>query len=231
MKNQEIINLISRVKKDVEQTGKIKDAKKTKVKAELEKLHDSYKSVKVKDEHKEIYKALVAKGKSLADELKKTQKDSDYYDTVQSYIRYLKAAKADFEGKTAMIQKYYMNFILTSMLFFALSPQYFGFILPMIFFVPIFLGIKGIKNRSINGLYMSLSVVPVALMTSSIWIRYGLYAISNYQEAINKVIMDTGRSLGVAKLLVLGPPSLAVLLTILAISQIHKGLKTKDLFV
>jgi uncharacterized membrane protein (DUF485 family) len=198
---------------------------------QISSLEANYKDLEIPDHYENVYDALYKKGKETVKALKGSKDQKENLSKLEAYIRYLHAAKGDFEGKAKEITKYHRTFILTSALFLALSPQYFGFILPAVFFVPIFLGTRGVKNRSINGLYMSLSIVPVALMTSFIWIRYGIYALSNYQQAVGQVVADTGRSLGVAKALVTGPPVLALFLLILAALQAYRGFKNKNLFV
>ncbi len=209
----------------------ISPGKGDKLRKELTSLETSYKGMEISDSYENVYEALCKKGKETIKVIKGSKDQKENLSKLESYVRYLHAAKGDFEGKTQEVNKYHINFLFTSALFLALSPQYFGFILPAVFFVPMFLGMRGVKSRSINGLYMSLSVVPVALMTSFIWIRYGIYALSNYQEAVGQVVADTGRSLGMAKALVTGPPLLGLLLFVLATLQAYRGFKCKNLFV
>ncbi|MFT9497709.1 hypothetical protein [Anaerosolibacter sp.] len=209
----------------------ISPSKSNKFRKELTSLESGYQGLEIPDNYENVYEALCKKGKETVKTLKGSKDQKDNLSKLEAYVRYLHAAKGDFEGKTQEVNRYHRTFLFTSALFLALSPQYFGFILPAVFFVPIFLGTRGVKNRSINGLYMSLSIVPVALMTSFIWIRYGIYAMSNYQQAVGQVMTDTGRSLGVAKALVTGPPILALLLFVLAGLQAYRGFKNKNLFV
>ena len=70
----------------------------------------------------------------------------------------------------------------------ACTPQFYGYILPLIFLVPIFLGVRGCKKRSINGFYMSMSVIPVAIMTAATWIRYGLQAMGDYGTYVKALV-------------------------------------------
>ncbi|MBB6214003.1 uncharacterized membrane protein (DUF485 family) [Anaerosolibacter carboniphilus] len=209
----------------------IAPSKGDKLRNELASLETNYKKLEVPERYENVYEALCKKGKETVKILKGSKDQKENLSKLEAYVRYLHAAKGDFEGKTQEVNKYHRTFLFTSALFLALSPQYFGFILPAVFFVPIFLGTRGVKNRSINGLYMSLSIVPVALMTSFIWIRYGIYALSNYQQAVSQVLADTGRSVGVAKALVTVPPLLALLLFALASLQAYRGFKNKNLFV
>ncbi|SHJ48336.1 hypothetical protein [Tepidibacter formicigenes] len=231
MKALTLINTLKQLSDLVKSLKNINKSKREKYLNQISSISNQYEKLDVPTDLSNIYDSLCNKGKNLIKELKEDRNSKENTHKIEVYIRYLKAAKGDFEGSSNYVNKYYRSFIFTTILFLALSPQYFGFILPAVFFIPIFLGIKGVKNRSINGLYMSLSVVPVALMTSFIWIRYGIYAFSNYQIAISKVIQDTGRSISVAKALVTIPPILALILLTLALVQGYRGYKSKDLFV
>lgn len=209
----------------------IPEGKGLKLQNSLVSLEKQFQEIKVSEKHQNVYSALCKKGKETVKTLKETKDVKSNQDKLEAYIRYLHAAKGDFEGKTNDVNKYLRTFVFTSALFLALSPQFFGFILPAVFFVPIFLGIRGVKSRSMTGLYMSLAVAPAAFMTSFIWIRYGIYALSHYQEAVAKVMADTGRSFAFSRALVTIPPVLAVLLLFLASLQVYRGIKTKNLFV
>ncbi|OPJ54993.1 hypothetical protein [Alkalithermobacter paradoxus] len=231
MKTTEILQVLNELKGKVQSTTLIESKRKEKYLNELSMIASEYEKIEVDQHLKDVYNSLVKKGKELKGEFKIDADVKNLYGKIEYYIRYLKAAKADFKGETNYLNKYIKAFILTSILFMALSPQYFGFILPAVFFVPIFLGLRGVKNRSKQGFNLSLAVIPVALMTSFIWIRYGIYAITNYQKAIMDVASDTGRSESTAKALVTIPPILAVILLAFALVQAYRGYKSKDLFV
>ena len=116
------------------------------------------------------------------------------------------------------------------MLFLALAPQFYGFILPVLFFLPIYLGLNGVKKRSISGFYMTMSVVPVALMTSFTWIRYGINAKIDYLGAV-KAIVDSGVSSSLAEKLVYIGPLFGCVLLLFACLQLYRGYQSKDLFI
>ncbi|KXZ40447.1 hypothetical protein SAMN05661008_01962 [Alkalithermobacter thermoalcaliphilus JW-YL-7 = DSM 7308] len=231
MKTVEILQVLNELKGKIETTTLIEGRRKEKYLKDISNLYLEYEQIEIDESLKQIYTSLVKKGKELKGEFKIDADVKALYSKIEYYIRYLKAAKADFKGQTSYLNKYIKSFIFTSILFMALSPQYFGFILPAVFFVPIFLGLRGVKSRSKQGFNLSLAVIPVALMTSFIWIRYGLYAMTNYQKAIMDVVSDTGRSISVAKALVTVPPILAMILLGFALLQAYRGYKSKDLFV
>lgn len=221
---------LNQLKSEIGKVKVIKDTKKKKYKSELDKLYNKYDNVDVPENMKTQYSKLNSKGVELIKELK-SSKDKDKLETsVEVYIRYLKASLYDFEGKTNYLRKYITSFLFSSMLFLALSPQFYGFILPVLFFLPIYMGLKGVKKRSISGFYMTMSVVPVALMTSFTWIRYGINAKMDYTGAV-KSIVDSGVAQSLAQKLVYIGPLFGVILLMFACLQLYRGYKSKDLFI
>ena len=225
-----VIITINQLKSEIGKVQIMKDAKKKKYKSELDKLYNEYGNVDIPENMKIQYNNLNSKGIELIKELK-SSKDKDKLETsVEVYIRYLKASLCDFEGKTNYLRKYITSFLFSSMLFLALSPQFYGFILPVLFFLPIYMGLKGVKKRSISGFYMTMSVVPVALMTSFTWIRYGINAKIDYTGAV-KSIVDTGVAQNLAEKLVYIGPLFGCILLMFACLQLYRGYKSKDLFI
>ncbi|WP_427340149.1 hypothetical protein [Caloranaerobacter sp. DY30410] len=231
MNTTEVIKVLEQLSTKIEKTNLINEKKKERYLQKVSSLINEYKNIEVSDSLENVYTSLVKKGKELLKEFRANANSKELNDKLSYYIRYLKAAKADFTGNTDYINKYFRVYLFTSILFLALSPQYFGFVLPAVFFIPIFLGVRGIKNRSLTGFNLSLTVIPVSIMTSFIWIRYGLFVLSNYKEAVNQTLNYTGLSLTLATLLTVIPPVLAVILLILIFIQSYRAIKCKDLFV
>ncbi|KPU26490.1 membrane protein [Caloranaerobacter sp. TR13] len=231
MNTIEILKVLEQLSAKIEKTNLINEKKKEKFLQTVKDLINEYKDIEVSDNLENVYTSLVKKGKELLKEFRVNADSKELNGKLNYYIRYLKAAKADFTGDTGYINKYFRVYLFTSVLFLALSPQYFGFILPAVFFVPIFLGIRGIKNRSLTGFNLSLTVIPVSIMTSFIWIRYGFFVLLNYKEAVNQTLNYTGLSHTMATLLTVIPPILATVLLILVFIQSYRAIKAKDLFV
>jgi hypothetical protein len=198
---------------------------------ELTAIKAEYEIVEVPEDLKEVYTSLHKKGRELQKLFKSNQDAKELVEKVRYYIRYLKAAKADFKGESSYIGKYFRMFVITAVLFLALSPQYFGFVLAAVMFVPIFMGLKGIRKRSYHGFIMSLAVIPVGIMTAAYWLRYGMYVMGNYQEAVHSIMQSSGRSAGFSQTLATVPPILGVVLFATALMQGYRAYKSKDLFV
>lgn len=229
MKCNTLISGIKQIRNEIKNISDLKESKKEKYIATLESLQDKYEKLEIPDNFKDEYNALYNKGNELLKELRNNN-NKKISDNIEAYIRYLKAAIHDFEGTSNYLRKYISSFVLASMLFLALTPQYYGYMLPVLFFLPIYLGLKGVKNRSITGFYMSMSVVPVALMTAFMWINNGINVLKDYNGAL-RAVTDDGVSIAIAKVLVYGAPLLGVMLLLFALVQLYRGYKCKDLFV
>jgi len=226
--------LISSIKQLINEikNADLKENKQEKYISTLENIQSKYENIEVPDNLKNEYNALCNKGNELLKELRnnKNTKNKKITDSIEAYIRYLKAAIHDFEGSSKYLSKYISAFVVASVLFLALTPQFYGYMLPILFFLPIYLGLKGVKNRSITGFYMSMSVVPVALMTAFMWINNGISALKDYNGAL-RAVMDDGVSASLAKILVYGAPLLGLVLLLFALVQLYRGYKCRDLFV
>ena len=167
-----------------------------------------------------IYNQLNVKGKELIKDMKMGRDISGVENDLPIYIRYLKASLRDFKGETNVLKNYLLVFYITAALFLALTPQFYGYMLPLLFLVPIILGVKGSKQRSINGFYMSMSIVPMGLMTGVTWIRYGYQAMQNFNYYVQQIV-SSGLSQGLAEKLVYVGSVGGVILLILACTQFY----------
>jgi hypothetical protein len=231
MKCNTLISNIKQLRNEINNVSGLKEAKKEKYITSLENIQDKYEKLDVPDNLKKEYNALYNKGNELLKELKNNNEQNKKINyNIESYIRYLKASIHDFEGNSDYLHKYISSFVIASILFLALTPQYYGYMLPILFFIPIYLGLKGVKKRSITGFYMSMSVIPMALMTAFMWINNGIHALKDYNGAL-RAITDDGVSIALAKVLVYGGPLLGVVLLLISIVQLYRGYKCKNLFV
>ncbi|MGL5692474.1 MAG: hypothetical protein ACRCXA_00230 [Peptostreptococcaceae bacterium] len=230
MNSNLVISTIKQLKSEVNKVKNIKEKKKEKYISELDKLHIKYENIEIPEDMKKQYNQLNSKGIELVKETRSLKDKNKLETSIEIYIRYLKASLCDFEGKAVYLRKYITSFLFSSILFLALSPQFYGFILPVLFFLPIYLGLKGVKSRSITGFYMTMSVVPVAIMTSFTWIRYGINAKVDYAGAV-KAIMDSGVAQGLAEKLVYIGPIFGSILLVFACLQLYRGYKSRDLFI
>lgn len=208
----------------------IKERKRKKYVSDLEALKSEYEKVEVPEYFSKQYNQLNGKGKELVKDMKIGRDVQGVENDIPIYIRYLKASLRDFKGETNILKNYLLAFYLTAALFLALTPQFYGYMLPLLFLVPIILGVKGSKQRSINGFYMSMSIVPMGFMTGVTWVKYGYQAIQNFNFYVEQIV-NTGLSESLAeKLIYIGSVG-GVILVLLACTQFYIGLKNRDLFI
>ena len=221
---------ITQIINELKKISSLNKRKKDKYISKLEELHKLYINIEIDEKFKIQYNRMNAKGKEVIKELKSTKEKNKIASVIEVYTRYLTASLCDFQGKTINLRKYITSFLFCAMLFLALTPQFFGFFLPILFFIPIYIGLKGVKQRTMTGFYMTMSVIPVAFMTAVTWIRYGINVKQDYVASL-KMIVDSGISQNLAEILIVTGPVLGCVLFIFASIQLYQGIKTKDLFI
>lgn len=221
---------ITQIINELKKISSLNKRKKDKYISKLEELHKLYINIEIDEKFKIQYNQMNAKGKEVIKELKSTKEKNKIESVIEVYTRYLTASLCDFQGKTINLRKYITSFLFCAMLFLALTPQFFGFFLPILFFIPIYIGLKGVKQRTMTGFYMTMSVIPVAFMTAVTWIRYGINVKQDYVASL-KMIVDSGISQNLAEILIVTGPVLGCVLFIFASIQLYQGIKTKDLFI
>lgn len=221
---------ITQIINELKKISSLNKIKKDKYISKLEELHKLYINIEIDEKFKIQYNRMNAKGKEVIKELKSTKEKNKIESVIEVYTRYLIASLCDFQGKTINLRKYITSFLFCAMLFLALTPQFFGFFLPILFFIPIYIGLKGVKQRTMTGFYMTMSVIPVAFMTAVTWIRYGINVKQDYVASL-KMIVDSGISQNLAEILIVTGPVLGCVLFIFASIQLYQGIKTKDLFI
>lgn len=232
-KTAEIGKVIDQFVAILEDQNYFTTAKVSKMILDAKDLKKSFSEIEITENVNHIYEALCQKGNKTIEEVKQNKQDpKGNLNKAKVYLRYLKAANGDFKGiSTKAIGLYFRYYMACAILFLALSPQYFGFVLPAVMFVPIFLGVKGIKNRSYTGWLMSMSVIPVSLMTSIIWIQFGSSVMGNPEAVAAKLMETNGLSAAVAMGLTVVPPMLGVILFPCAIMMAYTGYKSRDYYI
>lgn len=196
--------------------------KKKKIKDEIVSLIEKYSNIEIDDKN-DIYQSLCKKGR---DTVKNFNLDNLYI-----FLRYCNAALYDFTGKVNVLNVAFKSFLITSALFMVLAPQYLGFILPLIFVLPIYFAIKGLKVRSYNGFILMLSVLPMGLLTSVIWIKNAILAFKSgnifFEELSKYYNMDVSSARNLFILFVF----LSVILLFSSIYTFYIGVKNRKMFV
>lgn len=230
MDSRLVVTTINNLSREIKKLKGISDKKRNKYISQLENIKGKYEELEFPEYFRKQYTQLNVKGNELIKDIKNGKNLQNVLNDIPIYIRYLKASLMDFQGKTNNLKHYLLSFYLTGMLFFALTPQFYSYILPVIFIVPIFLGVRGCKNRSINGFLMSMSIVPVGIMTAVTWIRYGMQAMGDFNRYVQEIV-NSGVAQGLAEKLVYIGSIGGILLLITSCLQLYLGIKNKDLFI
>lgn len=225
-----VVITISQLISETRKFKGIKERKREKYLSDLDKLKYEYEQVDIPEYLSKQYNQLNGKGKELIKDMRMGKDIQSIENDLPVYIRYLKASLRDFKGETNVLKNYLLAFYLTAALFMALTPQFYGYMLPLLFLVPIILGVKGSKQRSINGFYMSMSIVPMGLMTGVTWIRYGYQAMQDINYYVGQIV-NTGLTEGLAEKLIYIGSIGGVILLLLSCTQFYLGLKNRDLFI
>lgn len=200
--------------------------KRDKFNSQIDKLKQDYSSIEVQERHEETYQSLVNKGKDLLKENNiKDEKKITYY------LRYCSAAEYDFNNNIKPLNLIMKSFLLTSALFFVLGPQYLGIVLPLIFVIPIFSGLRGMRKRVLNGLMMGVSIVPMGILVAIIWIRNVLLTMGNFAQFVAGIAQQYKLSIEFTQNLVIACVLMSVVLLVSSITLLVSAIKYRDMFV
>ncbi len=189
-------------------------------------LINEYKALDIPEALVDTYESLKNKGKELMKESNiREEKKVDYY------LRYCGAATYDFKGNLQPLNTIMKSFLLTCALFFVLAPQYFSFILPLIFVLPIFLGLRGMRKRVLNGLLMGVAVVPMAILVSIVWIRNAILTIGNFEPFVTQLAQSYGFSYEFTKNLAIACILLSVVMLASSITLLYNAIKHRKMFI
>jgi len=81
-------------------------------------------------------------------------------------------------------------FTILCALFLMLSSQFMGFLMPILFILPIFMGLIGIKKRKKSGYLIAMAIVPLAFSISILWIRYAISFFSDSTNQLAKMVAE-----------------------------------------
>lgn len=203
----------------------IKSGKKEKYFKEIVLLKESYRDIDISEENRQIYDGLFRKGRELT-----KQNQLNNTKQIDLFLKYCSAALFDLKGNMKPLVRYIRVYLITCILFLAISPMYFQ-ILPLLFIIPIFLGVKGVKKRTLNGLILSMTVIPMALLTSIVWIMNAILASRDFTAYINAAAKSINQSIEFARNLTIIFTSLSVVLLATTIYTLIIGIKYRKMFV
>lgn len=230
MKNEELIIVLEQLEEKAGEFDLLGSRQQKTIEA-FRTLRHQFSDIEVPKRFQEVYDSLISKGKKLQQFYRVNADVKDVRAKTNYYLNYCNAAYGDFTGQVNNIQGFYRIFLLCSILFLALSPMFLTPIFPLLFVFPIFLAMRGIKQRSKTGFWIGMLIVPVSLMTSVMWIRNGIYVLGNYTQAVSQMAESSGMGMGVSTVLTVVCPILGSALFVLAIVLALQGKKVRKLFI
>lgn len=158
---------------------------------QVDQILKVYSGIDVQERHQETYDSLCKRGVEL---LKPGNlKDED---KLKYFLRYCGAATYDFKDHIEPLNWIIRSFMVTVMFFYIIAPQYFSYVLPLVMVVPVFVGIRGMKKRSLNGLITGGAMSPLALMVGTLHFKNILLALDQgYMEYIAQQAESFGLSI------------------------------------
>lgn len=229
MRASEIFKVIDQFLALLKQTEYFNPSAAEKLSHQVTTIRKQMSEITIGEEFAPIVDALCQKGTKVISEIKMSKNDPKGNLTkAKMYVRYLRAAYGDFQGLSiSAIKKYYRTFLVSAILFMLLSPWYFGFILPGLMFVPIFLGSRGIKNRSYYGLLLGSLLIPVSFMTGVVWVT----TFGNPEATIAHFQAQTGYSASMASVFAIGGPLLGAALLAACALMVYYIQKARHYFI
>lgn len=229
---QKMLGILGQLREQIENNKLLSEKKKKAFDGKLEAIMAEYQSLEDVNGSEELLRSLIKNGTDLQNILRKSKDRNEVKEKVQRYIRYAQAAVYDLKGDISGINRYTRTFILMTALFMVLTPQFYGFILPLVFVIPVFSGLKGIKKRSRTAFLLTLAVVPMSLMTGITWIQYLFKKLMvDYTASIQAIASSYKLSQTAAGWITSVSCTFGVVLVGLSIITAYEGYKYKDMFV
>lgn len=229
MKNEELLETLEQI------AGRLMNydplgTKRPALLSQIDELKRTYACTPVQEKHREIYESLVKKGQELQTHYRYSAKPGDVLEKTRYYLGYCRAALCDFTGQMDKLQIYYRIFLITCILFLALSPMWLGPAV-LVFLPVIYFAMKGLKSRARIGSTLSLCIAPIALMTAALWVRNGAFVLTDYPAAYAQLQSALGMNELLTNLLLIVPPILGSGLFVLSLVMILQGFRLRRYFV
>lgn len=128
------------------------------------------------------------------------------------------------------IRKITLYFTILCALFLMLSSQFTGFILPLLFILPIYMGLMGIKKRRKSGYLIGMAIIPLAFAISVLWIRYSISVFNDFFNQIAKISSEFNISVTLAGVFTISFFVLSMIMIIISVIVFVKLRRHKELF-
>lgn len=204
-----------------------KDKKLDKYVKHVSELQQQYSNLEIEERYEATYDSLCKRGVELLKpgNLKDETK-------LKYFLRYCDAALYDFKDNVKILTWIMRAYMMTVMFFYLITPQYFGYILPLIMVVPVFIGMRGMKKRSLNGLITGCSVVPLAIMVAIVHFKSIFIALNTgYNQYLSELATHYNFSLAFTQGLMTTMNILAAVMLVAGLTTAYLGLKHNKMFL
>lgn len=151
---------------------------------------------------------------------------------LDAILRHAAAAWYDLAGKHAPYQWYVASFFAATIGFFLLAPQFFPAIFALLFVVPVFIGLKGLKARTLNGFTLTAMIFPVSLLAATTAARsYCSAMLGDFSAFAAQMANSYHVAEGTARLLAVLFAVVSVVTGCAAIAGAIVGFRHRDMFV
>ncbi|MGH4118514.1 hypothetical protein [Clostridium sp.] len=123
-----------------------------------------------------------------------------------------------------------LYFTLLCALFLMLSSQFTGFIMPLLFVLPIFMALMGMKKGRKSGYLIGMAIIPIAFAISVLWIRYSIGFLSDRTNKIAEMVGQYNISMAAAGAFSMIFFLLSILMLSLSVILFVKLRRHKELF-
>lgn len=232
MSSANIKNLLAQIYRLISSHRLLPKSTKARLLQKVQKAQYSYTNLHIPNQAIDLYSSLLKRAGELIGELKRNKNQKELVYKTTNFLRYMQASVYDFRADLSGINYYKRLFIVTAVLFMALTPQFYGPVLPLVFVIPIYAGLKGINRRSHSGFSMTLAVIPMALMSGITWIRYIFeVALPDFNNTVESSASMWNVAPSTAQLLIIIPGILSVAMVAASLSAAYLGYKYRDIFV
>lgn len=206
--------------------GSYKKGYREKYLKKLDELSSLYSNIEVPESSMVTFENLLETGYSLLED--------DTYLIPKKIEGFLALAYRDyyeFKGTIKSINlKLGVSYVITCALFLLLSSQMFPRIVPLLFIVPMFIGIRGISQRSFTGFTVGTSVIEMALLSSVIALITVFSALRKYDEFIKSLTIEYNKSPEFAQNALIFIVIVSILMLVVSIYNIVLGNKYKKMY-
>ncbi|MBQ9991928.1 MAG: hypothetical protein IJP33_00710 [Firmicutes bacterium] len=231
-KANELIALLKRLEQQIEAHRHLNNSKKKFYMKEIRVALEWYDGIVIPSYQKEQYNSLLKNGEELLRELKRSNQFTALEGKIAYYLRYIIASTYDFKNDIKGMNHYTRFFIVAAAGFMLLTPQFYGFILPLIFFIPMFIGLKGLRRRSRTGLFMSMAVLPMAFLSGITYISWAMRtAIPDYAGTLASICSTYNVAETLGNIWIIGFGVLAPVVAVSSLIATYYGIKYYRLYI